>query len=71
MVSITYDPPLKKFHNRTDANEAIALKMSFAKCIKRDGKNYNKKKRRRKPKICIKYSKLGRSSFSSTISSLF
>ena len=43
VLLITYDPPLKKFHNRTDANEAIALKMSFAKCIKRDGKNYNKK----------------------------
>ena len=36
--------PLKKFHNRTYANEAIALKMSFAKCIKRDGKNYSKKR---------------------------
>ena len=39
--------PLKKFHNRADTNEAIALKMSFAKCIKRDGKNYNKKMKKK------------------------
>ena len=47
ILLITYDPPLKKFLNRTDANEAIALKMSFAKCIKRDGKNYNKKTKKK------------------------